>query len=65
MIKTFAAAAAASAAPAAFAGPYVNVETNAGWTGADYTENYRFPRADEVLWENLLTMYKVAPASFS
>jgi hypothetical protein len=40
MIKTaFAAAAAATAfaAPAAFAGPYVNVETNAGWTGADYT----------------------------
>ena len=24
-------------AGAAFAGPYVNVETNAGWTGADYT----------------------------
>ncbi len=41
MIKTaFAtlAAAAAFAAPgAALAGPYVNVETNAGWTGADYT----------------------------
>ncbi|ADO97854.1 DUF680 domain-containing protein [Synechococcus phage S-SSM5] len=40
MIKTaFAAVAAAStlAAPAAFAGPYVNVETNAGWTGSDYT----------------------------
>ena len=41
MIKTaFAAAAAAAAfaAPgAALAGPYVNVETNAGWTGADYT----------------------------
>ena len=41
MIKTaFAAAAAAVAfaAPgAALAGPYVNVETNAGWTGADYT----------------------------
>jgi hypothetical protein len=40
MIKTaFAAAAAATAfaAPAAFAGPYVNVETNAGWTGTDYT----------------------------
>ena len=39
MIKTaFAAVAAAStlAAPAAFAGPYVNVETNAGWTGSDY-----------------------------
>ena len=32
--------AAAAAAPlfagAAFAGPYVNVETNAGWTGDDY-----------------------------
>ena len=40
MIKTaFAAAAAATAlaAPAAFAGPYVNVETNAGWTGSEYT----------------------------
>ena len=41
MIKTaFAAAAAAVAfaAPgAALAGPFVNVETNAGWTGADYT----------------------------
>ena len=41
MIKTaFAAdaAAAAFAAPgAALAGPYVNVETNAGWTGTDYT----------------------------
>ena len=41
MIKTaFAAAAAAVAfaAPgAALAGPYVNVETNAGWTGSDYT----------------------------
>ena len=41
MIKTaFAAAAAAVAfaAPgAALAGPYVNVETNAGWTGDDYT----------------------------
>ena len=39
MIKTaFAAAAAATAfaAPAAFAGPYVNVETNAGWTGSEY-----------------------------
>ena len=32
MIKT------AFAAPgAALAGPYVNVETNAGWTGTDYT----------------------------
>lgn len=40
MIKTaFAAVAAASAlaAPAAFAGPYVNVEANSGWTGSDYT----------------------------
>ena len=39
MIKTaFAAAAALALAPAAaLAGPYVNVETNAGWTGADYT----------------------------
>ena len=40
MIKTaFAAAAAAAAfaAPgAALAGPYVNVETNAGWTGTNY-----------------------------
>lgn len=39
MIKTAIASAAALAiAPAAaLAGPYVNVETNAGWTGADYT----------------------------
>jgi len=40
MIKTaFAALAAASAiaAPAAFAGPYVNVEANSGWTGSDYS----------------------------
>jgi len=38
MIKTaFAAAAALAFAPAAaLAGPYVNVETNAGWTGTDY-----------------------------
>jgi len=38
MIKSvFAATAALSmSAGAAFAGPYVNVETNAGWTGADY-----------------------------
>ena len=38
MFKKLLAAAAALAAstPAAFAGPYVNVETNAGWTGADY-----------------------------
>jgi hypothetical protein len=39
MIKSvFAATAALSvSAGAAVAGPYVNVETNAGWTGADYT----------------------------
>ena len=41
MIKTaFAALAAATAiaAPSAsIAGPYVNVETNASWTGDDYT----------------------------
>ena len=40
MVKTaFAALAAASAiaAPAAFAGPYVNVEANSSWTGSDYT----------------------------
>ena len=39
MIKTaFAAAAALAFAPAAaLAGPYVNVETNAGWTGSEYT----------------------------
>tara|TARA_B100000035_G_scaffold64807_1_gene52641 strand:- start:859 stop:1230 length:372 start_codon:yes stop_codon:yes gene_type:complete len=38
MIKTaFAAAAAvALAAPAAMAGPYVNVEANSGWTGSNY-----------------------------
>ena len=39
MIKTvFAATAALSmSAGAAIAGPYVNVETNAGWTGSEYT----------------------------
>ena len=38
MIKSvFAATAALSmSAGAAFAGPYVNVETNAGWAGSDY-----------------------------
>ena len=36
-IATLAAAAAVVAPSAALAGPYVNVETNAGWTGADYT----------------------------
>tara|TARA_B100000003_G_scaffold131958_1_gene118406 strand:+ start:1086 stop:1451 length:366 start_codon:yes stop_codon:yes gene_type:complete len=36
--SVFAATAALSmSAGAAFAGPYVNVETNAGWTGDDYT----------------------------
>ena len=36
--SVFAAAAALSmSAGAAVAGPYVNVETNAGWTGDDYT----------------------------
>ena len=35
--SVFAATAALSvSAGAAFAGPYVNVETNAGWTGSDY-----------------------------
>ena len=39
MIKSVFAAAAASvlSAGAAVAGPYVNVETNAGWAGDDYT----------------------------
>ena len=40
MFKTTIAAAAAALAfapAAALAGPYVNVETNAGWTGDDYT----------------------------
>ena len=39
MIKSvFAATAALSmSAGAAFAGPYVNVEANSGWTGSDYT----------------------------
>ena len=40
MIKSAFAALAASStlfAGAAFAGPYVNVESNAGWTGDDYT----------------------------
>lgn len=36
-IATLAATAALVAPSAALAGPYVNVETNAGWTGADYT----------------------------
>ena len=38
MIKSFIAAAAAAPlfAGAAIAGPYVNVEANAGWTGSDY-----------------------------
>ena len=36
-IATLAAAAAVVAPSAALAGPYVNVETNAGWTGADYS----------------------------
>tara|TARA_B100000676_G_scaffold307057_1_gene364635 strand:- start:557 stop:931 length:375 start_codon:yes stop_codon:yes gene_type:complete len=39
MLKTTIAAAAAAIAfapAAALAGPYVNVETNAGWTGSDY-----------------------------
>ena len=29
-------AALVASSPAAFAGPYANVETNAGWTGGDY-----------------------------
>ena len=40
MFKTTIAAAAAAIAfapAAALAGPYVNVEANAGWSGADYT----------------------------
>ena len=39
IIKSFAAAAAATAfsAGAAGAGPYVNIETNAGYTGNDYS----------------------------
>ena len=36
-IATLAAAAAVVAPSAALAGPYVNVETNAGWTGTNYT----------------------------
>ena len=38
MIKTVIAASAAlfASAGSAFAGPYVNVETNAGWTGSEY-----------------------------
>jgi hypothetical protein len=35
-IATLAAAAALVAPSAALAGPYVNVEANAGWTGSDY-----------------------------
>ena len=39
MFKSVLAAAAAAPfmATAAFAGPYVNVEANSGWTGSDYT----------------------------
>ena len=39
MIKSVFAASAAlfASAGAALAGPYVNVEANAGWTGSDYT----------------------------
>ena len=40
MIKTAIAALAAAsaiAAPAAFAGPYLNVEANSSWTGSNYT----------------------------
>ena len=47
MIKSvFAATAALSmSAGAALAGPYVNVETNAGWVGDDYSGAYdRHPR---------------------
>ena len=36
-IATLAAAAAVAVPSASFAGPYVNVEANAGWTGNDYT----------------------------
>ena len=36
-IATLAAAAAVVAPSAALAGPYVNIEANAGWTGDDYT----------------------------
>ena len=36
-IATLAAAAAFAAPGAALAGPYVNIEANAGWTGDDYT----------------------------
>ena len=41
MIKSLSCAAAALAfgASAAVAGPYVNVEANAGWVGSDYTGN--------------------------
>ena len=35
-IATLAAAAAIVAPSAALAGPYVNLETNAGWTGSEY-----------------------------
>ena len=39
MIKSvFAATALSMSAGQALAGPYVNVETNAGWTGSDYTK---------------------------
>ncbi|MHC4690873.1 MAG: hypothetical protein ACYS5F_14755 [Planctomycetota bacterium] len=59
MIKSvFAATAALSmSAGAAFAGPYVNVETNAGWTGSDYNGaitdlhvGYEGPLGESAAW---------------
>jgi hypothetical protein len=59
MIKSvFAATAALSmSAGAAFAGPYVNVETNAGWTGSDYNGattdlhvGYEGPLGENAAW---------------
>ena len=57
MIKTaFAAVAALSmSAGAAVAGPYVNVETNAGWTGSDYNgATTDFHVGYEALWVKTL-----------
>ena len=66
MIKSYSQATAAlsMSAGAALAGPYVNVETNAGWTGADYT----VPRqisiwATKVLWAKMVPgTFRVVPA---
>ena len=57
MIKSvFAATAALSmSAGAALAGPYVNVETNAGWTGSEYNGALQISTwATKVLWVSVV-----------